>query len=312
MTKFRALLFKSLPNAAHFNYCSQVGIELSNATAAIVAALGALVAEFNSWLAKETALMEWVRKNELTAKIAEADNRMSHALVAIRALVRFHEYSPTPAIAEAAHRVHLMLRNYGYVYTKPYEEQEGDIRTIIAQFTGEYAPDVPTLDMAAQFTELQGAFAEFHDLLSQRDAHSLQKPKETFPVVRRGIENVYHQIVTLVDAGAALNTSPDFAAFIDKLNPEIERLNHEFHHVRRNIAAAQPEPIPQQAFTGNPITPTPAVYYVTPHEGAIRLELGRDYNFTYKNNKDVGNAQCTIHGKGLFTGSKTVTFIIVQ
>jgi hypothetical protein len=45
-------------------------------------------------------------------------------------------------------------------------------------------------------------------------------------------------------------------------------------------------------------------------DGAVELELGKDYNLTYKNNVHVGNATLTIHGKGKYEGSKTVTFII--
>jgi hypothetical protein len=257
--------------------------------------------------------MKWVKRNDLTEKIAEADHRLDRALVALKAQVHALLYSPDTSIAEAAHRVDIMLKNYGHVYDKPYEEQEGDIRAILSQFATTYAADMALLSgVSACVTELQNAFTEFQQLLAQRDTHSLQKPEETFPAVRRGIEKVYRQIVTLIDAGAALNTSPEFAELIDKLNPEIERLNNEFHRVRREIAEAQPEPISQQQYTGQPVTPTPQVYYLTPHDGTVKLELGKDYNLSYKRNTDVGNAECTIHGKGLYRGSKTVTFIIAR
>ncbi|MDR1270461.1 MAG: hypothetical protein LBK82_13145, partial [Planctomycetaceae bacterium] len=107
------------------------------------------------------------------------------------------------------------------------------------------------------------------------------------------------------------NTSPEFAELINKLNPEIEYLNKEFHRTKHNIAHAEPAPIKQQPYTGKPCTPVPEILYSTGKE-TLRLELGKDFNITYKNNINTGNAECTIHGKGKYKGHKTVTFIIAQ
>ncbi|MDR1864290.1 MAG: DUF6261 family protein [Bacteroidales bacterium] len=312
MNQFIALTFKSLPNAAHFNFVSQVKRQLDAATPSIVMALGDLPMQFNEWFGKEFTLMEWVRKSELTAQIAEADREMDHALVGLGVQVKAQEYSTAPNVAEAARRVGIMLKHYGYVYKKPYEQQEGDMRAIFAQFDGDYLPDVMLLGLTERLDELKAAFAEFERLLAMRDVHSLKKPSFTFPDVRRGIEDVYHRMVKLIDAGAALNMSPEFADFINGLNPEIERLNAEFHRTLYSIAAAEPAPIPQQSYTGFPITPLPEVFFVTQHDGTVKLELGRDYNLTYRNNVNVGNAECTMHGKGKYNGRKTVTFIIIR
>jgi uncharacterized linocin/CFP29 family protein len=56
----------------------------------------------------------------------------------------------------------------------------------------------------------------------------------------------------------------------------------------------------------------PEVLFVTPKDGTLKLELGKDYNVSYKNNVNVGNATCIIHGKGAYKGRKMVTFIIAR
>jgi hypothetical protein len=314
MTKFKSLVFRSLPNAAHYNFCAQVNQKLALVPSTVASVLGQLPSQFNAWFVKETALMEWVRRSELTAQIAEADTRMDHALVGLNAQVHAATYSVDPVIAQAANRLEMMLEGYGHVYKKPYEEQDGDVRAILMQITtgGHYVGDINTLGLTAWVTELQAAFTLFNQLLSQRDTWSQGKPAEGFPAVRRGIEDIYHQITRKIESGSEISVSAsDFNAFINGLNPEIERLNNEFHRIRHDIANAQPEPIPQQAYTEQPVTPTPAVYYVT-SGGTVKLELGKDYNLTYRNNTEVGNAECTVHGKGAYRGSKTVTFIIAR
>jgi hypothetical protein len=146
--------------------------------------------------------------------------------------------------------------------------------------------------------------------MQQRGAQWQQKPAENFKAVRRGIETTYHRIVTRTNAAAELNLSPDFAAFINKLNPVIEHLNAEFHRVRHKFAATAVVQIPPQPYTGEPVTPTPEVYYTTPKGAVEKLTLGQDFNLSYKNSRRPGNAECTVHGKGAYYGRKTVTFFI--
>jgi hypothetical protein len=311
MKKLIAILFHFLPNAAHFNYCTRVKSVLATASETVKTALGGLITDFENWCNQEFAQMEWVRKSILTEKIAEADVRMDRALVALKAQVHALEYSLTTTIAEAAHRLNIMLNSYGKVYRKPYDEQMGDMLAIIAQLIKSYAADVTTLGVGPLCAELVGAFTEFQKLFEERGADSLKKPENSFVTIRREIEKVYHKIAVKLDAGAAMGTD-GFAAVIDQLNPDIEHMNNQFHRALRNIAAAEPAPIPPQTHTGQPLTPTTDVYYVTPHDGTVKLELGKDYNLTYKKNKDVGTAECTIHGKGGYTGHKTITFIIEE
>lgn len=311
MKKIKSVPFRNLPKGAHYNYCVNVSEALSDAPAALLAVLGTLPAEFNKWLEEETALMSQVKKNVLTKKIETAGRRMDRALVALKSQVRALQLSLAPDIAETARRVYLMLRNYGWVYRKSYREKSGNIFIILEQFGGDYAADAAILGLTAAVSELQEAHAEFDSLLTLRSSESLLKPADNFRKVSYAIEKVYHQITVLVNSGAAVNISPAFAAFIDRLNPEIELLYNEFHRVRRKMRHAQPDTIPPQPYTGQPVTPTPAVYYILPDGKTVLLELGKDYNIFYRDNTKVGTARCIVRGKGLYTGNKMVTFVIV-
>ncbi|MHB9295545.1 hypothetical protein PilKf_01291 [Pillotina sp. SPG140] len=311
MKKLVSIRFVRLPNAAHYDFCCKVSRELAAAGGEVKTALATLTPPFNGWLSKEDDLMRWIRKSDLTAKIADADYTLDRCLTAVSTYVESMQYSTDLDSVAAADRVQIMLKNYGIVRRKPYNEQAGDVKAILENLHGSYAADVNKLALGDRCSELENAYNEFVALLEERDAAQLEKPSEGFSVVRRGIEDIYHDIITIVNAGAALGTSDEYGAFIDSLNPEIERLNREFHHAKHDIAAAEPAPIPQQSYTGKPVTPLPLVLYVTP-KGTETLVLGKDYNLTYRNNTDVGNAQCTLHGKGAYRGTKTVTFIIAR
>jgi hypothetical protein len=312
MNKLRAILFKNLSNAAHYDFDVLVSSECAASPQPVVAALGQLPTLFNVLLAEEKTLIEWVRKNALTKEIADADHRMDRALTALKMQVRALEYNNALAIAEAARHTYTMLCQYGDVANKAYSEQISDVRTILQQFAGPYAPDVSRMGIGYYISELQAFYNLFRQLLTQRDAQKILKPEKGFREVRRNIEEVYRQIENVINSGSAFNPTAGFQTFINRLNPEISRLNEEFHRLRRNMGDAQPEPIPAQTYTGKPLTPLFKVLYVTSDEGAIELELGKDFNLTYDDNINVGMAQCTVRGKGLYKGNKTVTFDIVR
>lgn len=312
MTKFNALLFKFLPNGAHYSFFKKATSELAKAGDDVKDAVEPLDTELNKWFAQETANMDWYRKSALTTAIADADHRLDNALVGLSAQINAARHSVLPAVAVAAERLYIMLKSYGKVISKPYQEEIGDVDAILHHLNGDLAADAQTAGVAGWTPEITAAHAEFVSLLAERDAQSLKKPQLAFPETRRGIENVWHQIVNKVDAGVELNFSPDFERFINTLNPEIDRLNNEFHRAKRDISKAQPAPIKPQPYTGLSCTPLPdSVLYVTP-KGTERLELGKDFNITYKDNVEVGNAECTIVGKGAYRGQKTVTFIIAR
>jgi hypothetical protein len=69
--------------------------------------------------------------------------------------------------------------------------------------------------------------------------------------------------------------------------------------------------VPDQDVTGNPCTPPLTVYLRLNDKDPVKLlEDGRDYITTYKNNVKVGKATATIHGKGKYKGSVSITFNI--
>ncbi|MDR2765285.1 MAG: DUF6261 family protein [Tannerella sp.] len=309
MIKLVSAIFRSYPNEAHFKIFDRITDELKKSGQAVQTATATHTPELYDWFAKETACIAWYRKSSLTALIADADNRLDRALIGMSAQVNAARYSPDHTVAAAAENLHIMLHSYGQVFKKPYLQEMGAVKAILAHLNGDLSAEAQTAGLASWITEVEAAFGEFLTLFEQREAQTLEKPEQRFPAVRSGIEKVWHQIAVLINSGTALNLSPDFEAFINVINPEITYMNSEFHRAKHDISAAQISSIEQQPFTGQPCTPVPDVFFETSKE-TLKLTLGKDFNITYKNNINAGNAECTVHGKGRYKGSKTVTFII--
>jgi hypothetical protein len=310
-TKFKSVPFRQLPAMAHYSYCRMVSEKLSGASAELLAMLGTLPDEFNQLLETEEILAGRTKKSFVTTKIAQSRQRMNRALVAIRMQVHAAQHRSEENVTEAARRLYNMLQNYGYVYRKTISSSMGATSAIVRHLTGDRAEDAALVGLEAQTVELREAGRELRQMLNRRNKESVGKPRESLKSVMHSIEKVYHRITTLVDAGATAGISPDFPAFIDSLNPRIEALRKTFHRVRYSLRYAQPEGIPPQTYTGQPITPTPVVSF-TLHGERLLLQLGKDYNITYRDNTKRGVAQCIFHGKGMFTGRRMVTFSILE
>lgn len=310
MIKFKSLRFKSLPNDAHCGFFADATKALAEAGSDVKDVVEPLDKELDRLYVIENDNLKWYRKSTITAAIVVTNRRLGKAMTSLSTHIKLARRSPHPTVAAAAEALYVMLHSYGTLSSKSYLARIADVGAILSHLTGELAADVQTAGVAEWIPEITATRNELAALLKERDAHSLEKPKTTFKEVRKEIEKVWHQITVIVNGGVALHFSKDFEMFINSLNPEIERLNNKYHHAKINIALSEPAPVPVQKYTGYPCTPALNVLLVTPKDGTIKLELGKDYNVTYKHNINVGNAECTIHGKGAYKGRKTVTFSI--
>lgn len=77
--------------------------------------------------------------------------------------------------------------------------------------------------------------------------------------------------------------------------------------VKTKISKATVSKIATQYYFGKALKPTVVVKY----KGKV-LTKGKDYTVSYKNNKKVGTAKVTMKGVGKYTGTKVITFKIVN
>jgi hypothetical protein len=278
-TKFFALYFKNLPLEPHFGYFSRWYMPALMASPDVLGILGTLYPEFDEWYNKEKTLLDWIRRSEYTEKIVEADKTLDQALSAFWSQVRAASFSPAQASRDAVTRLELLHRQFGYVQKKPYETAASDVVEILEMLEpgGERAADVTTLGLTDWVTSIRIAYELFNTLFHSRNTEWMNRPAYTFRDVRPGIEGVYHRMVQLIEANAvAGEKATECMAFIDRLNPEIKRLNEQYHRARKDLSVnAQPEPIPTQFYTGQPITPTPQVYFITEYRATVLLSWGR-------------------------------------
>ncbi len=127
--------------------------------------------------------------------------------------------------------------------------------------------------------------------------------------------------VTVKLGGATLRAGTDFVVSGWKNNTNVGTANvtvtgkgdyegtasGTFVIAARSLDGATVSAVADQAYTGSAITPVPTVKV-----GTTTLVRDTDYAISYQDNVGPGSALVTITGKGNYTGSRTVTFRIVQ
>ena len=106
--------------------------------------------------------------------------------------------------------------------------------------------------------------------------------------------------------GYSLNATHDENNVVVATDNDSDYQRWSFYVVTRHIGYTDVPSIADQEYNGSEITPRPVVKSIgdSPTEGS-------DYTLSYSNNVNVGTATITITGKGVYIGSKSVTFNIL-
>jgi hypothetical protein len=302
---------KNLPNGTYYTFACSFSDDVAEEPE-IVTLLGNDLVEYNQLETLVGKHLEWVNKSPDTELIVSADKRLDAAITGLIVQTNAATRDLDPMRAEAARQLLVMLKNYKHVANKAYDDEIALASAILNHLNGDCLTYVNTLGFASWTVEIQTSLDELVNLIARRDAHNALKPESNIKEIRLKMDVIYHRMTSTINAAARLGTMPSVYRLIEKLNPEIDRLNAQYHRAKYDIATCEPAPISQQVYTGEAVTPLPEVLYTTEKTGTIKLSLGKDYNLSYKNNVNVGNAECIIKGKGKYKGKKTVTFIIAR
>ncbi|MDR0769552.1 MAG: DUF6261 family protein [Dysgonamonadaceae bacterium] len=278
----------------------------------VAVTIGQLAPKLLQLIDLEGQLVDIVTTSGYTQQIAHADHLRDADIAGLSAAVKAFLVHYDPDKAEAARVLEIRLKAFHSSITKKtYEEESAAIDVLLHDLQSVYAAQVAMLDLSGWVSRLIISNDRFETLFASRNDEKAHKPQEKLREVRKEIDAVYADASTIINA-TSISGNSSCDEFIANLNVELEYMKtHEHHHPRKDLSHAEPAPIPQQAYTGQPVTPLPDVLFVSPNE-TVKLEIGKDYNVSYKNNINVGNAECTIHGKGHYKGKKTVTFIIAR
>jgi hypothetical protein len=281
-----------------------------------------LYAVYAPLLAEEVTALDIIRRSELTAEIAEKDHERDSLYRGFVDNVKsqLHHYDLTKR--EAARKIEVILEHYGNIAHKSLDAETAAIEDLYNELLKQQNyPQVITLGLGPWMEELIQSSRRLQQLMIDRYDEAAQRPDVRMRSIREEVDKVFRSILDLLEALVRVNGPDTNKAFLTELNIVMERyktiLAQEAgrRHPVKDLGKGDHtvvEPIPTQTYTEQFITPVPTVYYREDGKPTEKLSLGKDFEVTYKNNKEVGTAELTIHGKGNYKGLFTVKFNIAR
>jgi hypothetical protein len=296
-----------LDNETHLQFHRTNQTELSSRPA-VVNIVANVIGLYNTAVELEAKLVDAERSSKYTEKIAEADRKRDKFVVGLSLAVNSMLRHPDPATVEAAETVSLRLKAFRTsIENKRYEAESSAVQILLVDLKSTFAAEVVTLGIGSWVDGLSIAETEFDELFGKRNSEWADRPGEKLRDVRKRVDDLYREMVTLIDAYGALNGYDVTDEYVRKMNVVIKYYNDHIPHSRKkDLDAADINDVPDQIYEGKPVTPLPVVYY----EGE-ELVFTVDYELSYHDNNRPGTAKITVHGKGKYKGIKDVSFKIL-
>ena len=264
-------------------------------------------------LAAMRARMDINRKSPLTLQIEALDGQRDDAFSILKRSVKTATQNTMVAyVKNAGDALMKVLRPFWNINTEPLASQTDQIDL----FREHYEAD-PDAVAAVTTLNIDGVIHNLFLFNGHLKALYAQRLDEEAAIGGPSAESLKPPVVKAYDA-FCLAVEQELDALP---TPALQTVFDEMNGMRRKYVGRQPlpltventtvEPIPLQAYTSLPVTPLPIVHCKNGKE-TKKLVFTRDFDLTYRNNVNVGEAQCIIHGKGKYAGQYITTFHIAR
>ena len=176
---------------------------------------------------REDEVVDFIRKSDYTVKIAEANRRLGKAVVGFSETVQGATHHFNPEIAEAALSLKNLLKTFGKIIHKNYDEELAAITNLLQELDGPYSSKVELITGLSEWiSEIREASNLLTTLIALRNAEKAAKPQERMNDIRREIDPVFRDLMKRIEAFSLVEGETPYASFINELNALIERFNH--------------------------------------------------------------------------------------
>jgi hypothetical protein len=214
-----------LRNEAHYQFFVAV-IALIIKFPLIAEKLGDLFVLLQRLFAKEDEVVDYIAKSDYSAKIADADERLDNAVIGFSETVRGALYHFRPEVADAALSLKNLMKTFGNIIRKSYDEELAAVTNLLQELVGAYADKVNLISGLPEWiTEIRAASENVATLLALRNTEQAAKPQERMVNVRREVDLVYRDIAAKVEALALVEGDTAYLPFVNELNALIERFS---------------------------------------------------------------------------------------
>jgi hypothetical protein len=258
------------------------------------------------------SLLNKQRASALTPEIAEKDQQRDSLFAELKRTSKAAQKSSIAATAAAGSKMVEILQPFWDIYKEPMMSQTAQIKLFNSRFNGDQAA-VAAAEVIGLTPVLEALFAAntaLFNLYNKRldEMATIEGPSASS--IKNEVVTAYDEFCMTVELTLSAQPGEPLQILFNEMNDirrkYISRLPTPLDATHTSVA-----PIPQQVYTGKPVTPLPRVFFQTDKE-TVELVFAQDFSVTYRNNTNVGEAKLFVHGKGKYTGTYDTTFHIVR
>lgn len=222
--KCKRLKTEYLRNEEWFQYYTEVKTLIEQYTAqelGIAELFGSFVSLYN----KADEALTLIRKSATTEQLTTADNRRDVTFRGLVETVKSTLKHFDPEKQQAAKRLQIVLRQFGNVARKPYDQETASIYNLLQEMNARTA-DVTLLKLTDWLTQLDQENKAFDALMKNRYDETAAQTLFRMKEVRSEGDQCYRTMLDRIDALMLVNGTEKYASFIRDLTVRVNRFDH--------------------------------------------------------------------------------------
>ena len=159
-------------------------------------------------------------KSELTQPVVEADVVRDKVYRGLVLYVEAYSNSMEAEDVEAARRLQVLIDNYGDFRRRPFNEESAMIDNFLQDLKMMHMDNMEAIGADDWLTQLENSNNEFKKLTNDRHDEWVMQIREEVYGLRVQIDEVYHQIINLLEIGSTLEGGI-YSKLIDKVSERV-------------------------------------------------------------------------------------------
>jgi len=207
----------NLRNEEHFQYQSEfkaLVVEFGAETIGIDAAFDIYLPLY----AREEVALDVIRKSAATKLIDNADKERDKLFRGFADAVKSAQNHFNAEKRSAGKRIGILLRQYGNIARKSYEQATATITLLVDKVRTDYPADITTLELAGWIAEIDAKNKEFSALMMSRNKESAAKTDIRMKPARKEVDASFRALADRLDALMILNQPASCEPFVRELN----------------------------------------------------------------------------------------------
>jgi hypothetical protein len=224
--KFRRINLHNLRNEEWFNFITEFKRFIEEMSP-IRLKITRLFAVFLILYAKADEIIEKIRKSRMTPQIAELDKKRDTTFRGLVQTIESNKNHFDSAKRNASESLEVVLKHYGNLAIKPYNEETAAIYNFLQELRENYESAIETLELTEWLNELERNNQIFEEAILERNREEASKTDLRLLDIRQETNRCYRDIIERIEALILVEEDEQekeiYTSFVKILNTNIKR-----------------------------------------------------------------------------------------